>query len=83
MSFFSETRNFSAEQVYVSKSINRIELKLPPALSLLYSEKNGMLFRYLDRMFVTYSIPEGNVTLTGKIAQGKAGPTALIDTDNG
>ena len=71
---FPEISNFPYLQVYISKTINRIETKLSPWCSTFNSEQNGILVCYLDQILVMYSIPEeNNVTLTGKTPEGKLG----------
>ena len=62
------------------KTINRGDIKLTLACSPLSSEQNEVLLRFLDRIFVRCSIPEGNSVIhTGKTAWGQTKPTALID----
>ena len=71
---FPEIGNFSDLQVHISKVIYRIEMKPSQSYSSLNSEQNGILFWNPDKIFVMYSIPEGNnVTLTGKIVRSKLG----------
>ena len=58
-------------------------MKLSSACSSLSSKQHDMLFRYFDRIFVTYSIPHGNnITLAGKIARRQTGSVILIGTGN-
>ena len=52
-------------------------MELLPACSSFNSEQNNLMFRYTERIFVVYSIPDRNVILTGKIVQGQTGPMAL------
>ena len=78
---FPEIGNFSALQVNISKTITRIEMKPSRSCSSFNSEQNDILFWYLDQIFTMYSIPEGYITLTGKIAPGQTWRMALIDIE--
>ena len=96
-SSFGGIGNLLILQVHISKTIYCIETKSSPACSRIsiihpkevfcsarHSKQNDLLFRCLDRIFVMYSIPEGNtVTLTRKIARGQTEWKALINIWNG
>ena len=77
---FSEIDNFSFLHEYISKPINRNNIKLPSACFPFNSEQKKVLLQFIDGIFVMYSIPEGNsVTFIGKIAWGQTGSMFLID----
>ena len=65
---------------YISKTVNRSDIRLSPACSSFKSEQNKVLLQFIDGIFVTLSTLEGNsVTLMDKIARGQTESMALID----
>ena len=66
---FRKIDNVSTLHWHISKIINRSGLTLPSAYSPLNSDQNEVSLPFMDGLFVTHGIQEGNsVTLIGKIA---------------
>ena len=60
--------------------MNFNDIELSPGCCPINSEQNKVSLQFIDGIFVTNSIPEGNsITLISKIAFGQTGPMALID----
>ena len=57
---FSEIDTFSNILDAISKTINRSDIELSPACSPFNSEENEVSLQFIDGIFVTHSIPEGN-----------------------
>ena len=66
---FLRNRQFFSYTLVYFKNINRSDTKLSPACSPFLRKQNEVSLQFIDEIFVTHSIPEGNsVTLIGKIA---------------
>ena len=79
MSNFRETGNLSILRQYISKTINRSDIKLSPVCSPFNSVQSYVSLLSFDGIFVADSVPEVNsVTPIGKIASGHTGSMALI-----
>ena len=70
---------FSTLQVYISSTFSRSDMTLFPVCFPFNSERNDVQLRYIDRILVMHTIPEENVSITGKIAAEQIEPMALID----
>ena len=76
---FSRNRQFPNLQS-TSQKYKPYQNEIPLACFSFDSEQNGVLSRYLDRIFVIYGIPEGNnVTQCRKMAREQTGSMALMD----
>ena len=65
---FRKIDNFSNFNAYISKTINRSDLKPPPACSPFNSEQYRALLQFINETCVAHSVPEVNsVTLMAKI----------------
>ena len=60
---------------YITNTINGSDIKLSPVCFPFSSEQNKVSLPFIDGIFVTHNIPEGN----SKIARGQTGSMALID----
>ena len=85
MSNFLEISNLSTLQVHISKTICRMETKSSPTSSTFNFQKNNVLFRYRDKIFVSHVYHPGrdNATLAGKVDNGQSECKSLIDIWNG
>ena len=65
---FCKVYNFSTLHAHISKTANCSDIKLSSACSSFISEQNGVLFQFIDGIFVMHSIPKGNsVTFWGEV----------------
>ena len=70
---------FSNLRYYISKTINRSDIKLSLACFMINFVQSYVSLLFLGGIFMAHSVPEVNsVTPIGKIALGQTGPMALI-----